>query len=373
MTDKPLSAKVILRKMLWLLPALFFCVLSTLAFSYPQVIETVYSRAIYPYIMRPVSGITGVLPFSLGELLLYAFMLFLLLFVVKTAVDTYRAKKGWWQVLVRRALTTAVIASTLYAAFVGLFSLNYARLPLAQTFDLDVAPASIEELQSTARRLVEKANALRAQIKAEQGDMRSDYASRMAILKSVPSYYDGFALMTGMDFLGGGYGPVKPVLYSTGLSYAYIEGVYFPFTGEANINMKAPMLLFAASALHEAAHQRGFAREDEANFLAYYVGSYADDITVRYSTAVLAMTHVLNALHDADGEAYAKLDAMISVDVRHDVNDSNRFWKQYQGSVSEASAKVTDGYLKANSQQDGIKSYGRMVDLMIGLYRQGGI
>ena len=275
MTEKPLSVKTVLRKMLWLLPALVFFALSTLAFGYPQVTEAVYSRTIYPFIMRPVSAITGVLPFSLGELLLYAFVLFLLLFVVRTAINAYRAKKGWWQVVVRRALTIAVIASTLYAVFVGLFSLNYARLPLAQTFGLDASAASIQELQSTAKALVEKANALRAQIMAEQGSMRTDYASRMAILQTVPSYYDQFALLTGMDFLGGGYGAVKPVLYSTGLSYAYIEGVYCPYTGEANINMKAPMLLFAASALHEAAHQRGFAREDEANFLAYYIGSRA--------------------------------------------------------------------------------------------------
>jgi hypothetical protein len=31
---------------------------------------------------------------------------------------------------------------------------------------------------------------------------------------------------------------------------------------------------------------------------------------------------------------------------------------------------MNDSYLKANSQQDGVKSYGRMVDLLLAEYKQ---
>lgn len=33
-------------------------------------------------------------------------------------------------------------------------------------------------------------------------------------------------------------------------------------------------------------------------------------------------------------------------------------------------AKVNDSYLKSNRQEDGVKSYGRMVDLLLADYRQ---
>lgn len=46
------------------------------------------------------------------------------------------------------------------------------------------------------------------------------------------------------------------------------------------------------------------------------------------------------------------------------------YWAQYEGPVSELSDKVNDTYLRANAQQEGSKSYGRMVDLLLGEHRQ---
>jgi len=53
------------------------------------------------------------------------------------------------------------------------------------------------------------------------------------------------------------------------MSYLGIGGVYFPFTGEANVNISMPHTSIPFTACHEMAHQIGFAREDEANFIAY--------------------------------------------------------------------------------------------------------
>ena len=41
------------------------------------------------------------------------------------------------------------------------------------------------------------------------------------------------------------------------------------------------------------------------------------------------------------------------------------------GKVAEVSNKVNDTYLKVNKQEDGVKSYGRMVDLLLAQYREG--
>jgi len=48
------------------------------------------------------------------------------------------------------------------------------------------------------------------------------------------------------------------------MSYLGIGGVYFPFTGEANVNISMPHTSIPFTACHEMAHQIGFAREDEA-------------------------------------------------------------------------------------------------------------
>jgi len=38
--------------------------------------------------------------------------------------------------------------------------------------------------------------------------------------------------------------------------------------------------------------------------------------------------------------------------------------------VADASTQMNDRYLKAHSQEDGVRSYGRMVDLMLAYYKE---
>ena len=116
----------------------------------------------------------------------------------------------------------------------------------------------------------------------------------------------------------------KPVAASIGLCYARIEGIYSPFTGEANVNMESPLLLFPATCLHEAAHQRGFAREDEANFLAYYASTRADGAYMRYSGTMLALIYAMDALRGADGDLYNQLWSEISGDIARDLDALGR-------------------------------------------------
>jgi hypothetical protein len=52
-----------------------------------------------------------------------------------------------------------------------------------------------------------------------------------------------------------------------------------------------------------------------------------------------------------------------------DLSDNTAYWKQFEGPVSEAVDVVNDTYLKVNHQEDGVKSYGNMVDLLLAEYR----
>lgn len=373
MTPPAFDWKTEAKKLLRLLPGPVFYALFRLAFLWPHLTETVYARTLFPAVNRPLSALTGLAPFSLGECLLYAFLLFAAAFAVLTVVAAIRARRAWWQPVLRRVRALLIIASALYALFVGLWGFNYARLPLSHTFGLDASPATVDELYATCDALVKEANRLRADVPEDRDGVFAPSLSRADIMRAAAAYYDAAAADTGLSFLGGGFGPVKPVLYSSGLSWAHIAGVYFPFTGEANVNTQTPMLLFPASCLHEAAHQRGFAREDEANFLAYYVAARADDISVRYSGTVLALVYAMDALYHADSDLYYGLRAAYAEGVVRDLADHSRFWQRYEGAISEAAVEVNNTFLKANMQRDGVQSYGRMVDLLIGLWRRDGI
>jgi hypothetical protein len=87
----------------------------------------------------------------------------------------------------------------------------------------------------------------------------------------------------------------------------------------------------------------------------------------------MALTHLLNELHGADADAWAAVMERCSDPVSRDLEAIGVFWRRHEGTVSEISEKVNDAFLKANQQQDGVKSYGRMADLLIAyLLREAG-
>ena len=58
----------------------------------------------------------------------------------------------------------------------------------------------------------------------------------------------------------------------------------------------------------------------------------------------------------------------MSEGMRKDMSASSEFWKQFETPVAEVSDTVNDIYLQANNIEDGIASYGRLVDLLLAYY-----
>jgi hypothetical protein len=165
--------------------------------------------------------------------------------------------------------------------------------------------------------------------------------------------------------LGGRYGKPKGLLLSAPMSYLGLAGVYFPFTGEANVNMAVPDAMLPSTMSHEMAHQRGFAREDEANYIAYLTCSLNPDPDFQYSGNLLAVVISMNMLNRYDTERYTQLQEKYSKGVREDLKYYSVFLKKHESVVGQISNDVNDLYLKSNQQVDGVYSYNRMVDLLI--------
>jgi len=155
------------------------------------------------------------------------------------------------------------------------------------------------------------------------------------------------------------------LLSSRLISYTGIVGVYFPYTGEPNFNNDVPEPARGSSVCHETAHRQGFAREDEANFIAYLVCTNSGDDYLRYSGYFLALNHAMNRLYAADRGAYIELRAQYSEGVTADFKAKNAYWRMFEGIVEERVTQLNDDFLKSHNQSDGTQSYGRMVDLML--------
>jgi hypothetical protein len=144
-----------------------------------------------------------------------------------------------------------------------------------------------------------------------------------------------------------------------------ISGIYSPFTAEAHVNAQVPLTEVPFVAAHEVAHGRGFAREDEANFIAYLVCRSCDDPGLRYSGSLQALSHARGALGRSDRGLLEEVSADLDPGVLADLQAQYRFWRSKETVLWEWSSRANDAYLKGQGQAAGVRSYGRMVDLLL--------
>ena len=164
----------------------------------------------------------------------------------------------------------------------------------------------------------------------------------------------------------------KPVQLSHWWSYTGITGMYFPMLAEANVNIDVPDSSIPATAAHELAHTRGFAREDECNFLAYLTCIHSDSADFRYSGYLMAYIYCSNALYAYDIELWRETRAACSEGVLRDLGERNRYWEAFEGRVQEISNSVNNSFLESQGQEKGTLSYDEVVSLIVSYYiRQG--
>jgi len=325
-----------------------------------------YSTRIYPILAQSISFVTGIVSFSLGEILILLTVFLLMMYTFLTVIKTIRQKllkfiKGY-------IINLAVIASLLYFLFVLFCGINYYRYEFTTYSGLEVKESSKQELIELCDSLINDANEIRKRLKTDQNGIATlEDDNFYETSKRAQSSFDNVS--NKYKILKGNYPKPKTVLFSRAMSHMQITGVFFPFTFESNVNVDIPSYQIPATMCHELVHIRGFMREDEANFLSYLtcISSGYDDFS--YSGTMLALTYSMNALYSEDYDAFLMLHDKYSEEVKKDMKYTSNYWSQFETKIAEISHAVNDTYLKANNQMDGVKSYGRMVDLLLALHR----
>lgn len=76
----------------------------------------------------------------------------------------------------------------------------------------------------------------------------------------------------------------------------------------------------------------------------------------------------MNVLYKTDYDVWSEVRSLLPPEAEADLKLNREFWAKYDGTIAEVSNKVNDTYLKANGQKEGVKSYNRMVDLIVSYY-----
>jgi hypothetical protein len=247
--------------------------------------------------------------------------------------------------------------------FLLIWGLNYQREPLAGKLGFTGRNATDGQLKAISETIV---NEMNSNYEASHPSDGVDGPSgRAQIYELIESAYQHEPLLA--DAGSGRYGPPKPIYFSGLLSHLGLSGFYMPFTGEPNFNNAQPDFDLPYVIAHEKAHQRGFAREDEANFIAFVVCVNSPHPYVRYSGYLNALK-VAGAFVGSDPAFYKTLFERIGEGPRKDLRARAAFWARTEGPARAVANRVNNSYLKANRIGSGTQSYSEDIALIVGYY-----
>ncbi|MGI6264394.1 MAG: DUF3810 domain-containing protein [Acutalibacteraceae bacterium] len=354
-----------LSNLLWILPGGIALALGWLLPRHPAVAEKVFAEGLFRLIAVPMGWLTSLIPLSLTELALILALPAAVLLAVRLV---RRLRRGGRRRAIARLLRTAAwLVSILFAVYMVMHGLNFARPPVSELMGLDTRPQTVEYLAAVCRDLAKQASAERARLPEDENGRIRDERSTVDLLRQAET---GFrAAGRDCDLLWGGTWQPKPVRLSHWWSYTGITGMYFPFFAEANVNVDVPVFDIPFTAAHELAHTRGFAREDECNFIAWLTCLYQDDPLYRYSGQLMAYLYCENALKAYDNDLRWQIRDTCSEAVQRDLQLQHDYWAAFEGEVQQVSTEVNDAFLTVQGEEDGVFSYDRVVALIMAYYQ----
>lgn len=328
--------------------------------AHPDWIERYYSNGIYPFISRFFRFLFGWLPFSVGELI-YAILIFLAIRYLVRKRKRIRTKP----LLFLR--NVVLVIAVFYFTFHLAWGLNYYRQPIAEKLNIRDSINQKDLLDLTAR-LIKKTNALQFKITGDSTRMVQIPYDRAQIFdKTVQGYSD---LQNDWPFLQYPIPSIKKSMYSTVSSYLGIGGYLNPFTNEAQVNALTPVFRFPVISGHEVGHQVGYSAENETNFIGYLVTVKNKDIYFQYSAYAYALSYCLSTIARSDETAFKKWYAKVNEGTKKNYKELRDHYDSYANPFEPIFESVFSAFLKANNQEDGIKSYGRVVSLLVGYHEK---
>ena len=345
-----------------------------LAHRHPAATDRIYSRGIYRALTETYGRLFGILPFSISQFLIILIPLGFGLYALwEIATIIYAAtkaplRKNLKTKALRLAANTLCLAGIIALLFTLGAGINYGRKPLAYHLGLEIRPSYVAELAALTEILVDQANALATQVnRTPEGTMITSAATTIALSQEARDIFRNAG--ETIPALQGFVPHVKPIIYSPFMSRLRIMGIYSPFTMEAHVNSHVMPYHIPATMIHELAHFRGFMREDEANFIAWLVSHHSGNIDFMYSGALLALTYTANQLHRVNTYEHTRIMSTLHPYIWTDFAANRAYWQQFEGPLAEISRATNDAYLRANRQEDGVFSYGRVVDLLLAYFR----
>ncbi len=300
-------------------------------------VEQAYVNGVYPGWEHALFAISSRLPWSLGDIVVLA-----------------GAACIVWRLLRRDWLGVLAIAGLYAFWFEAGWGWNYDRAPIEARTAYDTAnitPRAVEELRARAIAHMNRLAPLAHARATQPLDLEALHAAWVPVVQAGG---DTWEPLTGAP---------KPTLADPFMAATGTSGYINPLA--LDVHLASDLLWFERpfALSHEWSHVGGYAREDEANFLAIVSCTRSNDPVVQYSGWLelflyLPAPQARYVRKTFVPDVWQDFDAMRDRNQRHiNLSLANLSWRTY------------NAYLKSNHVASGLQNYNEVTRLYLGIPR----
>lgn len=330
--------------------------------NYPLFVEKWYSNGVYPFTSALLRRALGILPFSLGDFLYAVMVIMVIRWIVLRIKERFKDPKRW-------IINAVAGLSLIYFCFNLFWGFNYYRLPLHAALEIE-NDYTTEELVELTRDLIATSNSLQFSLTGNDSLKVDIPYSKGEILQLSAEGYDHIDHeFPELDYK---ITSLKRSLYSIPLTYMGFNGYLNPLTNEGQVNTQIVSYKIPTTASHEIGHQLGFAKENEANFLACLTTMNHHDKYFNYSGYTFALSYCLSELYRRDPKLAEEMVQKLNFGIKENYREVREFWESHKNPFEPIFMFTYNSFLVANNQPEGMRSYSYVVALLVNYHKSRG-
>ncbi|MFT3945865.1 MAG: DUF3810 domain-containing protein [Agriterribacter sp.] len=330
-----------------------------------SLVESIYAASVYNYIGAFFRWLFGWIPFSIGDVLYISVVLYgiqklvyLIKYIRNNRITAVFKKEYLF------GISGKIIG--IYIIFNLLWGLNYDRNGIRHQMNIERQEYAKEDLEEVNALLLAKVN----ECKTGAANQQHTYTTSEMVFAKTCDVYEKISAQ--YPFLRYSYKSIKSSFFGKLGNYMGFSGYYNPFSGEAQVNTTIPMFLQPYVCCHEVAHQLGYAKENEANFVGYIAATASEDSIFMYSAYLDLFLYANRNLRRTDSVAAKQFSAQLSPGVQKDIQTMKDFYRSYQNAIEPYITWMYGKYLESNRQPSGMLSYSEVVGDLIAYYKKYG-
>ena len=316
-------------------------------------VERFYARWLYPILQQHLTALSNRLPIALFDVAIVTFLLIAI--GIWTWSIRLARRKPAIRALARGFAATLTLLAVVYLWFLAAWGLNYARPPLESQIAFDASRITPEAVRTLAEHAISRANQTHA----------AGHAAGFPAITDTPP-----RLVIALHQVEREFGRMRPTVLATPKRSLFtpfyrasgVSGQLGPFFLETLLNPDLTGPERPAVLAHEWAHLSGYAPESDASFIGLLAALRAGP-AAEYSVWLDLVSEATSQLQPVTQRLVLE---KLAAGPRADQAAIRERLEKLVRPVQRATWSTYDQMLKSQGVEEGVQSYSRVIQLLIG-------